>query len=436
MNKTKWEIATYFHNPITAWIILFCGIGVTTAAWYVSSSIVEIRAKERFNHRIHELQTAIHDRMISYEQALWGGVGLFNSKQTMITRSEFRRYVDTLNINKQWPGIQGVGFSIPIRPEEKEDHIQGIRSEGFSDYIIKPEGLREEYSSIIYLEPFNWRNKRAFGYDMWSNQMRREAMTQARDFGIAATSGIITLVQETNEDIQKGFLTYLPVYEQGKAIDTIKERRAAFLGWVYSPFRMGDLMKGILGSEGGNIDYEIYDGERLHREALLYDSNQTLHVEEAPLRHTINKTAVLELQGRRWSLYFQSHPDFISSADKKQPIIIAAIGILIDLLLFYVITALTYLNKRANKIAELKTQDLKQAKIDVDLANSTLQQKILDLENNNIQLQKFSDMTVGRELQMVELKEEINQLSIALGKIAPYDLSFIPVDKGDVAPSV
>jgi len=82
---------------------------------------------------------------------------------------------------------------------------------------------------------------------MWSNEMRRNAMARVRDTGEASTSGIITLVQETSIDVQRGFLTYLPLYRNGMPVDTVDQRREAIVGWVYSPFRMGDLMKGILG---------------------------------------------------------------------------------------------------------------------------------------------------------------------------------------------
>ena len=96
---------------------------------------------------------------------------------------------------------------MPVRAEDKAAHIESIRNDGFPEYTINPPGERDEYSAIIYLEPFDWRNKRAFGYDMWSNEMRHNAMARARDTGQAATSGIITLVQETKQDVQRGFLT-------------------------------------------------------------------------------------------------------------------------------------------------------------------------------------------------------------------------------------
>ena len=66
-----------------------------------------------------------------------------------------------------------------------------MRAEGFPDYAIHPAGERDPYTNIIYLEPFADRNLRAFGYDMYAEPVRREAMERARDTGLPALSGKI-----------------------------------------------------------------------------------------------------------------------------------------------------------------------------------------------------------------------------------------------------
>jgi len=37
----------------------------------------------------------------------------------------------------------------------------------------------------------------------------------------------------------------------------------------------------------------------------------------------------------------------------------------------------------------------------------------------------FQRLSVGRELQMIELKKEVNELAKLAGRTAPYDLSFL-----------
>ena len=64
-------------------------------------------------------------------------------------------------------------------------HVESVRAEGFPDYQVSPPGERDPYSSIVYLEPFDARNRRAFGYDMYAEPVRLEAMQRARDSGQA-----------------------------------------------------------------------------------------------------------------------------------------------------------------------------------------------------------------------------------------------------------
>ena len=196
------------------------------------------------------------------------------------------------------------------------DHILSVRAEGFPTFTIKPASQREEYSSIIFLEPFDWRNKRAFGFDMWYNEMRRNAMARARDTGEASTSGIITLVQETSTDVQRGFLTYLPLYRYGMPVDTVDQRREAFVGWVYSPFRMGDLMKGILGGGETNVEYEIFDGIELTKDALLFDSNDIFHAEDAEHADVSLRKTTLSLQDRTWTIVYTAGGNQFTEAER------------------------------------------------------------------------------------------------------------------------
>ena len=71
-------------------------------------------------------------------------------------------------------------------------------------------------------------------------------MERAMDLNVATLSGKVILVQETDQEVQAGTLMYVPVYRKGMSTETVADRRAALYGWVYSPYRMNDLMQGIL----------------------------------------------------------------------------------------------------------------------------------------------------------------------------------------------
>lgn len=433
---TKTSFAERYHSPAIAWIILAISLVLTASAYSVSQHLVEKRLSDNFDFRSNEISRAIQDRLNIYVQILWSGVALFDASAKEVEREQWRKFVDTLHIDDHWPGIQGIGYSVPVKPNDKQQHINKIQQEGFVDYQIRPEGERDSYSAIVYLEPFDWRNKRAFGYDMWSNDMRRAAMSRARDTGVAATSGIITLVQETNDDVQRGFLTYVPVYKS-RPKETTASRRELFLGWVYAPFRAGNLMAGILGSGDKDIIFDIYDGTSLSEDNLLYSSVQkSQSIESSENASLFSRHQTIELQGRTWSLIFRTPTSFTTAQESQLPRFVAIIGLIIDILLFYVILSMYYINRRAKRIAEGMTTEIRETKDNLEKTVEERTQEIRkmrdELEVNVMErtnelrtkiheLEEMNRITTGREIRVIELKQEVNTLSKKIGQTQPYN---------------
>src|SRR5574338_1318677 len=201
----------------------------------------------------------IRDRIVTYGLVLRGAEALFSTER-LVTRRGWQNYVERLSLHRDYPGIQGLGFSRALRPDQVAAHEQAMRAEGVADYRVWPEGRRDLISAIAYLEPDTWRNRRALGFDMYSEPVRREAMARARDSGNLALSGKVVLVQDAGEDAQAGVLLYLPLY----GVPT--SGPPPFLGWVYSPLRIQDLMGTLQGEVPGHLRLRSYDGEELAAE--------------------------------------------------------------------------------------------------------------------------------------------------------------------------
>ena len=231
---------------------------------------------------------------------------------------------------------------------------------------MHPEGERDLYTSIIYLEPFEGRNLRALGFDMYSESVRRQAMEQARDEDKATLSGKVLLLQESAKDMQAGVLMYVPVYRNGKPHETLAERRANILGWTYSPFRMNDLMLGILGDQSNRMDIEIYDGNSMTPQTLLYDSQLDLAPDQvSPYQFTKN----IEFSGRHWMMKMHALPNFEAQMNTEQVTAIRLIGIAVSIVLSMLIWQLTSGRARALKLAKVMTQELSRAQSLAKLGN-------------------------------------------------------------------
>ncbi|MBI3479822.1 MAG: PAS domain S-box protein [Nitrosomonadales bacterium] len=342
-------------------MILLAGLLTTGYFGYSAKSDIDLKVQRELASHCETVQLKIEGRLQTHRQVLLGGAALFDAS-AIVNRNEWRAYAERVEIDQHFNGIQGLGFSLLIAPNRLAQHISEIRRQGFPQYTVFPAGKREVYSSIIYLEPFKDRNLRAFGYDMYSDPVRRIAMEQARDENNISLSGKVTLVQETGKDVQAGTLMYVPVYRKKMPIETVEQRRAAFYGWVYSPFRMADLLHDILrGWDSPLHNYlslRVYDGLGASENNLLFSSDRKA-ASSPPALLTLERH--LDFNGRKWTLHFELLEGSVSGIDYSKVWIILAGGMSLSILSFFLM--LSYLNTRRNaaRIADKLTVESRQA---------------------------------------------------------------------------
>lgn len=259
------------------WFILAGGLALS---WLLERHLHDHEGameQEEFELRVIEIASGLQRRLQEYAQILRGVEGLFASSSE-VTRDEFHRYMEALRLPESYPGILGVGYAIPVDPADKDRHVATMRAQGFPDYDIQPPGDRDAYSAVIYVEPFNWINQRALGFDFLTEPVRASAAVRARDENRVALSERVTLKQETDPNAQAGFLSFLPDYRPGLPLDTPAQRRLALRGWVYAAFRIRDMVAAYLSTEylelSQQLAIEIYAGEPRGPDTLLYALNQ------------------------------------------------------------------------------------------------------------------------------------------------------------------
>ena len=342
-----------------AWLLLISGLFFTFYSTIFISSNVETIAENEFSFACNEISSKINNRLHAHAQILQSGAALFSISDT-VTREQWKTFIEGAKADFNLPGIQGTGFSLIIPGDKLQQHIQKIRGEGFPEYTIKPEGRRETYTSIVFLEPFSGSNLRAFGYDMFSEPVRREAMERARDMDVASLSGKVILVQETGTDVQAGNLMYVPVYRNGAETNTVEQRRNAITGWVYSPYRMDDLLSGIL--EGWELQEDkkfylnIFDGPEVTPSSMLFESHAP-DEQSASGRIRFTIQIPLDFNGHLWTLVFtqQVKNRFI---DNIVAWVLLIAGSLISMLLFFLVRSYIRAEYRAQQIAERLTVEI------------------------------------------------------------------------------
>jgi len=347
-------------------LTLLISLLITYQVFHVAQVEVEHKAQVYFDFRVREATNLINQRMKTYEQALRGTAGLFRASNT-VERNDFKQYVASLNLANNYPGIQGVGFSLIVPSAKKAQHIASIRSDGFPEYTIHPVGQRDIYTSIIYLEPFANRNLLAFGYDMYSHPVRHAAMQKAIDSGEATLTGKVKLIQENGKDEQSGFLMYLPIYLNGTNNETVSERREHILGWVYLPFRMNDLMHGLFGEQADDLHIKIFDGKSMSNTALMYDSDGS----KLALKMSLSKTLQVQTAGHPWTINIEPLLPLGSRIGINYPKLVAVIGPIVSILLSLLIWFLMNSRELARKLL-IQNDEKEKRSAELVIANKEL----------------------------------------------------------------
>jgi PAS domain S-box-containing protein len=349
-NKIRVLLRQYFI-PVISFLIIY---------FLVIYSYVQVKEKtnqqksEYFETRSYLVKTAINNRIQDYIQILKGGKAFIESSDT-ITRNEWKRYISSLDVDENYPGIQGIGYTVFIKPDELQKHINETRASGFPSYTINPSGKREVYTAIIYLEPFTDRNLRAFGYDMYSEPVRRRAMERAMETGQATLTGKLTLVQETGDHNQPGFLIYVPVYNSKNIASSdllsTEQRRKEIRGFVYSPFRSGDLFNALLPARFSDLNIEIYNGEELTKDALLFSTRKNGDKENRG--EEFKKYESIHVGGTNWIIYISSKA-FFGGRESNDALLILIGGSLISVLIFFILLIRSEA-KRVNRLKQTIT---------------------------------------------------------------------------------
>jgi len=307
------------------WIALGVSLTVTTIVWGTILDLDRQSQELEFNSLTEKMAAQIEDQLKTHEQVLIGVQGLFLASYE-VEPAEFTSFFNSQKIPDRFPDIQGVGYNEYVSGEnEKNDLIKRLTGYGL-DYDIHPEGTRPVYVPVVYLEPQDVMNKRALGYDIYSEEIRKQAIDRAIKTGKTTLTGKIILVQETGEDVQNGFLMNLPVYEYDE-----KTGSAKLEGFVTAVFRINDFVEGILDENLLEyMEFKIYDGPP-DPENLFFDSSNGKSMNEG---NKFSKSLVIDFGGREWFLDFNgSIPQ--SDFDQSNWMIVPIVGYAMSFLLFF-----------------------------------------------------------------------------------------------------
>jgi serine phosphatase RsbU (regulator of sigma subunit)/CHASE1-domain containing sensor protein len=374
------RIGHHLRRGGAAYGVLLISLLLTTLAYYYVRHNVEAQNRLRFDETTQAIQEAIERRTEAYLDAMLGARGLFYASRS-VTREEWHNYVEGIEPNQRFEGLQALSYAERVEPEQREAFVRRARDEGLPS--LHPDldagGERPTYFPITYTGPLDAANQEKLNYDFYAEAVHREAMDRARDSGSPRATKMVYVLSEApaghnaNLALRPSFAVYLPIYQKGEPLGTVAERRRALQGFIVGSFISDELLGGVFkGSFNPAIDFEVYDGKDPASSPLLYDHDGIKRGGEKGDETLFSEESSIAVAGREWSLYFATLPRFEEGAESSLPTFVVVSGVGVSLLLF----GITWMLVRSRTRAERASRDLQGANRKVEALYHSVEQEL------------------------------------------------------------
>ncbi|MFN6934007.1 MAG: CHASE domain-containing protein, partial [Tsuneonella sp.] len=290
----RWLVSYPRATPLAIFLLI---AAITALSVFAIERGERRRDEARLSATALAVASAIERRANTSSSYLRAGAALFGTVQT-VPPDLFRRFVSELRLDADYQGAEGIGWAEAITPAAIPAFEMRMAEElpGKPRVRPVPGPDRAQLVLVTYLQPDTQRNRRALGFDMYSEPVRRSAMDEAERTVRPTASGRVVLVQE-GDSPTPGFLIYMPVFDQTTVGRTLK-------GFIYSPFSAKDFLGSALELETRNgLGVRLYDGDASVAANLLAELPGEVSTGRV-WRQSIqvaNRTMLLEVESGRGS---------------------------------------------------------------------------------------------------------------------------------------
>jgi len=251
----RWLISYPRAVPLAIFIAI---AAVTILSVFAIESNARAREDAQMREYAQSITAALERRGNNFASYLRAGAALFSTTEK-VEPETFRQFVSELRLDLEYRGAEGIGWITVLPAGEKDAFVARERAvqPDFPD-IRPPIGeTTQTVAPVTYFYPDIQRNRRALGFDMYSEPARAAAMAEAKRIVSPTASARIVLAQEGAGNAP-GFIIFMPAYRRvagGRPVDR------ALAGFVYSPFSADEFLQSALDRMApSSLGVRLYDG--------------------------------------------------------------------------------------------------------------------------------------------------------------------------------
>jgi len=333
---------------------LACAAGVT---WHVQRTHRD-RERERFAKTALQIGAEVTRRLDAAIAMLDATTGLFAASE-YVSRDEFRRFVDQLDLQSNYSGIISIGYAERLLSGDEAAAADRIEREHGADAAARARAVEPDGYAVVYVEPMTARDASQIGANLAQNPQLREAIAKACDSGAPSLSGRNRSGHTSQAGALCDFFILAPVYRATDKPTTVDERRRLFAGIVGARVCAETLL--------GDVFAELQTPAEFVMEAPGDDApNGRMFVtpgfeEAGQLNIGPELVRTISVADALWTARFLPSAAFEAGAPANPTALVAILGGVISLLLFGLMRMQSLATTRSERDAEALRASQRQA---------------------------------------------------------------------------
>ncbi|WP_386630024.1 CHASE domain-containing protein [Sulfitobacter geojensis] len=346
-------------------LLVVVGLALTGIVCFVNIQNNTELAEQEFQRLVDESAEALSERMKGNLQTV-RGTAAYISASDDVTLTDFKNYVDALEIETRLPSLMGLGYVVEVPDAELDAFVSAQRAAGRPDFEIRRRSDRDLHTIIKYIEPVGENsNAKAVGLDLSFSTERAEVLTRGRETNQVQMTPPVQLVQE--DKTRPGFVTYMPIFS--KANET--GAPAVFTGWVNAPFVADNLLQRLTLSQGQLYALQASDVSTVQGNVPIFDG-----LPDISERGKFSLTREMHHFGRTWMLTFNSTDRFDTLVKSYQPLTFLIEGLALTAFLLLV---LRHIQERAERLRDTARQSARQAEARAEENRSIVENAVISV---------------------------------------------------------
>ena len=343
------------HNIIgqtsaAGWLVLIAFVAlqfVSYSIWSQSVARNNSFSKTTFDSSAVVVNNQIADRVKSYIDVLNGFKGLYASTFS-VTQGEFDRYVQTLDLAKNYPGVRSIIYISTVPTSQ----LNGFISERRSDTSLYPQGnpdfdIRSRSSlGTHYILTYSNNTTLAPGLDFTSVPSRRQTYDKALSEQRSISSGTVKFNLNPDLPTQTGFFLTIPVANEKAAQNNV--------GFITVAFNYADFFAQNFNSDKLPAGLNIAIADKQDN-SEVFRSTSAIEHQNGPFQKQFD----LPVANKNWTVKIAAPRNYaLTNAQRDSPKNVLLASQACALLLLIILGLLNSSRSRAMRLADAITEDL------------------------------------------------------------------------------